>query len=472
MKKIKIFLLSLASSLGALAADIDVTPGKLEGLLSAGTPSGDNTLVLKGALDARDLAALEKLPSGIKTLDLSGVKIEALTMPNRKYFGRTLFNEGEIPAYTFFKSGLQSLILPSGVNTVCEGAFAGSDITEITIPEGVTSIGDYAFYGCANLKKVNLPSSLKEIGKGAFGNCMALESIDLGSTGVKTLPERVFAGSLKLAGVTLPGGLEKVGREAFSHTMVDELNLSRVAEFEAYALSSMPYLTKLAINPDAAIGDGLLMDNISLNSLTGVPELVPDYFAANCNDLDTQGLVAPASEVGRYSFANTAAPEELFLSSGITRIDRGALSGLTNLKKIYAIELEGFIPEVADDSFEGLDQKSIELWVTDEAFDLWNNHPLWGEFLVHSEHYTGVDEIASDMTSDINIALRGGLLIVESPDVINDVRIYTADGRMAYVASPNQERVEIEAAALPSGIVVVAVSDMAKKTKTVSLLLK
>ena len=123
MKHIKIFLISLASSLGALAADIDVSPGQLESLLGDGG-KGQTELKLKGKIDARDLAALENLSADVKKLDLSEVSIEALSMPNRKYFGRTLFNQGEIPAYTFFKSNVTSLDLPYGVSSICEGALA------------------------------------------------------------------------------------------------------------------------------------------------------------------------------------------------------------------------------------------------------------------------------------------------------------------------------------------------------------
>lgn len=470
MKPIKIFLLSLASSIGAMAADFEVSPGQLEGLLGSDC-KGQTELKFTGKIDARDLAALENLSTDVKILDLSGVKIEALSMPTRKYFGRTLFNEGEIPAYTFFKTNVTSIILPQEVKSICEGALAGSSITEIVIPEGVTSIGDYAFYGCTDLKSVTLPSTLKSIGKGAFSNCLSLREIDLSKTGISEVPSKAFAGSVELKTVKLPSTVTKVGREAFSHTAVEELILNNVKQFEEFALSSMPYLEKLAINPEAGMSEGLLMDDTSLYSLTGVPEYVPDYFAANCGKLSSE-LLTNAESLGRYSFANTMAPEVLVLPSYLSSIDRGALSGLGSIKKIDATALDSSVPVVDEYTFEGINPETIELWVADSAFDAWENHPVWNKFRVMSTEQTGIDDIASEATDGIEIACRNGYVVIESPSTINDVRIYTADGRMAYVASPAENRVEIDAATLPAGIVIVAASDDEGRKANISLLLR
>lgn len=470
MKKIKILLLSLASSLGGFATDIEVTPGQLEDKLAE--IKGQNELKINGSIDARDLAALENLSSDVKKLDLSGVKIEALSMPTRKYFGRTLFSEGEIPAYTFFKSGVTTLILPADVTAICDGAFAGSSITEITIPEGITSLGDYAFYGCPNLTRVNLPSSLRSIGKGTFGNCLALQRLDLSNTAITELPERAFAGSLKLAYIKLPSAINKVGREAFAFTAIKSLSLGNVTEFDDYALSSMPYLAELTLNPDAVIKDGLLMDDTSLVSLTGIPELLPDYFAANCSSMPVELITDRTESLGKYSLANTLAPEELVLPGFLSNIERGAFSGLNSLKKIDVTALEGVVPPADEFTFEGLNQQDIILWVSDKSFDIWEGTPYWNQFQVMSQTQTGVEEIESDNSGNISIKALRGMVVIESPAVVTDVRIYTTDGHVAYVASPSETKLQIDAASLPSGIVIVAVSDEEGNSKTASILLR
>lgn len=470
MKKIKIFLLSIASSIGAVAADIDVTPGKLESLLEDATKN-ETELKLRGAIDARDIAALEHLSSAIKSLDMGGVEVRGLTMPSRKYFGRTLFGEGEIPAYSFFQAKVEAVVLPSNVASISEGAFAGSQITSITVPEGVTSIGDYAFYGCPDLKSISLPSTLKEIGKGAFGNCMALETVDFSRTGLTEIPERALAGSVNVASVILPSGITRIGREAFSHTKISTLNLGQVNEFDAYALSGMAFLTTLTVNPDASIGEGLLMDDVSLVSLSAVPETMPDYFAANCTSFNSETAVNSVSSVGRYALANTRG-NTLILPASLVSVNRGAISGMSGLETIDATELGGMIPAADETSFEGLVQPDINLVVNKNYADSWRQDPAWGKFNIVEVDESGMADILDSSADGLLIGSRNGIIFVESAAGIEEVRIYAADGRLAFVSSPGTERVEVDMASLPAGIVVVAATDSEGHSRTLSVLVR
>lgn len=469
MKHFKILLLSLATSASALAVDVNVSSGALAEMV--GSLEGQSSLKVSGTIDVRDLAAIELLPASVKTLDLGAAAIEASTMPSRKYFGRTLFNADEIPAYTFFKSGLESVTLPASTESICEGAFAGSSLRNIVIPEGVTSIGDYAFYGCTDLESVTLPSTLKELGKGAFGNCTALRSIDLSSTGLTELPERVLAGASSLSDVILPAGLLKVGREALAHTAITALNMSAVKEFADYALSGMASLNTVALNPAAITGVGLLMDDTALQSLSGMPEAVPDYFAANCSDLEANNLVMNSSAVGRYSFANTTS-SSLILPDGLSRLERGALSGMTGLDKIDATSLGGNIPEVEELTFEGLDQPEITLYVDDNYVDAWKAHPQWSLFKIVGLDETGMASLESYPDSGIAISVKGGNVAVRSASTLTDVRIYTADGRLVFASAPGSNEVYVDASTLPSGIVVVSAADSDANRKTLSVFVK
>ena len=73
--------------------------------------------------------------------------------------------------------GCKNTTIPASVITIGNNAFRASSITDVAIPEGVTTIGDLAFYECDLLKTVVLPSTLTKIGYGAFQGCNSLTDI-------------------------------------------------------------------------------------------------------------------------------------------------------------------------------------------------------------------------------------------------------------------------------------------------------
>lgn len=89
-----------------------------------------------------------------------------------------------ISDYLFYKmTRLTNVTIGNGVKSIGEYAFKGcSGLTSITIPDGVTSIGMYAFNGCYNLTSITIPDSVTSIGGGAFEDCSGVTSITIGKS--------------------------------------------------------------------------------------------------------------------------------------------------------------------------------------------------------------------------------------------------------------------------------------------------
>ena len=120
---------------------------------------------------------------------------------------------GERAFYSCTK--LTSIIIPEGVTSIGESAFSGcQDLPSITIPESVTSIGDYAFYYCQKLSSITIPEGVTRIGDNAFAECIKLTSITI-PEGVTSIGWEAFGYCENLTSITIPGSVTSIGRFAF-----------------------------------------------------------------------------------------------------------------------------------------------------------------------------------------------------------------------------------------------------------------
>jgi hypothetical protein len=88
--------------------------------------------------------------------------------------------------------------------------YSCANLTSITIPNSVTSIGDSAFSSCTSLTSVTIGSSVTNIGGGAFSGCTSLTSVTVGNS-VTNIGECAFSGCIKLAGVYFQANAPSVG---------------------------------------------------------------------------------------------------------------------------------------------------------------------------------------------------------------------------------------------------------------------
>ena len=104
--------------------------------------------------------------------------------------------------YSDDNTEITNLVIPNSVTSIGSSTFwFCSGLTSVTIPNSVTSIGGAAFYNCSGLTSVAIPNSVTSIGGAAFYNCSGLTSITIGS-GIKTIYSSAFASCPELTDVT------------------------------------------------------------------------------------------------------------------------------------------------------------------------------------------------------------------------------------------------------------------------------
>ena len=190
-----------------------------------------------------------------------------------------------------------------------------TEITNLIIPNSVTSIGNRAFYDCSGLTSVTIPNSVTSIGQSAFSGCSGLTSITIGS-GVTSIGHYAFDGCSGLTSVTIGSGVTSIGFYAFQNcsglTSVTIPNsVTSIGEYAFYRCSGLTSVT---------IGNGI--NNIYGSAFASCPELTDvTCYAENVpntgNDafidsyIEYATLHVPASAVNAYK---AAAPWKNFKS--------------------------------------------------------------------------------------------------------------------------------------------------------------
>jgi hypothetical protein len=115
----------------------------------------------------------------------------------------------------YYDVAITAITIPEGVTYIGNYAFAGcSSLTSVTLPSTVTSIGDGAFYACTSIETIALPNAVESIGNGAFTACSDLKSVTFPAS-LKTIGEGAFRKCTALETVSLQPSLESIGKQAF-----------------------------------------------------------------------------------------------------------------------------------------------------------------------------------------------------------------------------------------------------------------
>ena len=277
----------------------------------------------------------------LATLTIKGIG----PMYNYGYYAEGV---GESPWRSYIKS-IKNVTIEDGVTTIGNSAFEyGENINSVSIPESVTSIGQQAFYNCQKLKSVDLKEGLQTIEEGAF-LYGGLTSVSIPNS-VKRIENGAFGGCVYLASITIPNTLEYLGtafggtswynsqREGMVYlgnwfyqykTYSGRSKETRISIKEgtvgiaSNAFKEIPNIASITI-PDGvkSIGDGAFYGCVSLNSMefpNGITQIGNELFY-NCKNLTSVTIPNSVISIGDNSFWNCAGLVTLSLPSGLESI--------------------------------------------------------------------------------------------------------------------------------------------------------
>ena len=211
-----------------------------------------------------------------------------------------------------------------------------TNLTAVTLSEGLVEIGAFAFLGCQNLESVVLPESLTTFGRGAFKDCRLLKAIKI-SSGITTIPDFCFENCSSLESVTISEGVTAIEGSAFSGCNLNALKLPEsLTTLGGGAFSSCKLLKTIKIPSGVTAIPGYCFENCSSLESVTIPEGVKDiegYAFSGCN-LNALTLPESLTTLGSNAFESCKSLKTIKIPSGVTTIPDQCFDGCSSLESV------------------------------------------------------------------------------------------------------------------------------------------
>ncbi len=245
-----------------------------------------------------------------------------------------------IGSYAFYGcTGLTSITIPNSVTSIGSNTFRDcTGLTSITISNSVTSIGSYAFESCTGLTSVTIPNSVTSIGQGAFYECASLTSITIPNS-VTSIGYYAFYGCTGLTSITIPNSVTSIGIGTFeSCTGLKSITIpNSVTSIGVGAFESCTGLTSVTIpNSVTSIGGGAFYECTRLNNVTiplSVTSIGFNTFR-RCASLTSVTIPNSVTSIGDGAFSYCRSLTSVTIPDSVTNIGESAFSDCTGLTSV------------------------------------------------------------------------------------------------------------------------------------------
>lgn len=391
---------------------VNSTPG---GLKDAITAAGKDFKTLKnlkvtGEINTLDFNFMREQMDMLQALNLKEVNIVST-------YGQEI-EKDRIPSSAFFrKKSLTRIILPDKLLIIDGYAFGETNLTgSLDIPEGVISIGGFAFAECVALTgKLSLPSTLKDIYNAAFQSCRFTCELILPEK-METIGSCAFQGCNNLYGnLHLPHQLKELGEACFNQcrNLTGNLEIPQcIKEIPLGAFCGTGFdgiiilhdginrIGKQAFYGSKFKGELVLPKNLTTiedRAFMGckfysIPVLPPDIisigeeaFAGNAKLMGTIEFPEGLMSIGSNAFNNCSNIEEIVFPKSLENIGSGAFSNCFGIGSI--VSNSSIPPHVQSGAFDGVAKDNFTLEVPESAVELYQTALGWNEFKRIAAHH-------------------------------------------------------------------------------------
>ncbi len=228
-------------------------------------------------------------------------------------------------------------------------------VSELMIPNSITSINKYAFYGCSSITNVKMADSVTSIGRWSFYNCCSLKSLSIGNN-VKSIDDYSFKDCTSLTYITIPDSVTDIDYDSFENTAY--YNNEANWEFGVLYIDKHLIEAKDDIYGTYKIKEGTLTIAASAFSycyeLTNVtiPDSVTNICGGafkSCTSLESVSIGNGVTNIGEAAFNECTKLTRVAIPDRVTKIGEGAFQFCESL---INVTLGNSVTSIEKDAFE------------------------------------------------------------------------------------------------------------------------
>lgn len=281
--------------------------------------------------------------------------------------------------------GCMGTTIPATIMKIGDSSFSSTHITSISIPNSVTSIGDYAFSSCEYLSLITFPNSVTHIGDNAFSYCNQLKSITFPNS-ITSIGYYAFKNCYRLESVFIPSSLTEIGFGAFmecanlNSIVIDASNPVYDSRDNCNAIVETSTNTLLMASKETTIPETIT--KIGNNAFDGY---------SNYTSISIPNSV---KSIGGGAFAYCRGLTSIIIPNSITSIGSYAFQGCNSLCDVYCMATE--IPDTNyGNQFQGVNLNNASLYVPVGCKNKYSSVEPWKSF-------GNIEEIAFDAGCDLS----------------------------------------------------------------------